>query len=307
LRADALRPAVSILVKLTPSAEIMDFEIVASLIKVDRQLTYYDVNMVAEEDKEILTLGKIAQNFRQRRLNQGALQITLPEMNIWINAEGEPAVSRINRESPARLLVSELMIMANWLMAKFLANNGQPAIFRSQPPPRDRLFKNNEGSIYQNWMQRKLLSRFALGTEAQHHSGLGLDAYVTATSPIRKYFDLATQRQIKAVLGLNAPANQEEVKRIIQAVEQRMSTVSRIQYARNRFWLLKHLEKRTGDKTEAVVLGKRRNSYLILLKEFMIECNLALSNGIVLKPEDLVQVTIQHADARKDMLSVYVG
>ena len=130
---------------------------------------------------------------------------------------------------------------------------------------------------------------------------------MTATSPIRKYFDLATQRQIKAVLGLNSPASQEEVKRTIQAVEQRMGTVSRIQYARNRFWLLKYLEKRTGDKTEAVVLGKRRNSYLILLKEFMIECNLALSNGIELKPEDLVQVTIQHANARRDMLSVYIG
>jgi len=307
LKADALSPAISVLIKLTPSAEIMDYEIVASLIKVDRQLTYYDVNMVAEEDKEILTLGKIAQKFRQRRLNQGALQITLPEMNIWINGEGNPCVSRINRESPSRLLVSELMIMANWLMAKFLAKHGQPAIFRSQPPPRGRLIKNSEGSIYQNWMQRKLLSRFALGTKPQHHSGLGLDAYVTATSPIRKYFDLATQRQIRAILGLNEPASQEDIQHTIQLVEQCMSTVSRIQYTRNRYWLLKYLEKMTGEKSEAVVLGKRRNGYLILLKEFMIECNLSLSQGIELKPEDLVQVTIQHASARKDMLSVYIG
>jgi len=307
LKADALRPAISVLVKVTPSAEIMDYEIVASLIKVDRQLTYYDVNMVAEEDKEILTLGKIAKKFRQRRLNQGALQITLPEMNIWINSDGEPSVSRINRESPARLLVSELMIMANWLMAKFLAENGQPAIFRSQPPPRDRLFKNSEGSIYQNWMQRKLLSRFALGTKHQHHSGLGLDAYVTATSPIRKYFDLATQRQIRAILGLNEPASREDMQNTIRLVAQGMANVSRIQYTRNRYWLLKYLEKKTGEKSEAVVLGKRRNHYLILLKEFMIECNLALSHGIELKPQDLVQVTIQHASARRDMLSVYIG
>ena len=87
LRADELRPAISVLVKLSPTAEILDFEVVASLIKVKRQLTYYDVNIVAEEDKEILTLHKIAQQFRQQRLGRGALQITLPEINIWINPE----------------------------------------------------------------------------------------------------------------------------------------------------------------------------------------------------------------------------
>ena len=156
-------------------------------------------------------------------------------------------------------------------------------------------------------MQRKLLSRFVLGTKPQHHSGLGLDAYVTATSPIRKYFDLATQRQIRAILGLNEPASRDDIQKTIHMVEQGMGAVSRIQYARNRYWLMKYLEKKAGEKTEAVVLGKRRHSYLILLKEYMIECNLALSQGIELKPEDLVQVTIQHASARKDMLSVYIG
>lgn len=307
LRADELRPAISVLVKLTPAADILDYDIVASWIKVKRQLTYYDVNMVAEEDKEIQVLGNIARKFRQRRLNQGALQITLPEINIWINSEGEPVVNKINRESPARLLVAELMIMANWLMAGFLAKHRQPAVFRSQPPPRDRLFRNNEGSLFQNWMQRKLLSRFSLGSEPQHHSGLGLDAYVTATSPIRKYFDLATQRQIRAVLGFDQPYSPKEIQNIIHRVQQPMGTVSRLQYARNRYWLLKYLEQRTGEKTEAVVLSKLRDSYLVLLKEYMLECRLPTSQNIELKPQDLVQVTLQHASARNDILSVYIG
>jgi len=307
LKADELRPAISILVKLTPSAEIMDYDIVASWIKVKRQLTYYDVNVVAEEDKEIQTLGTIARKFRQRRLSQGALQITLPEINIWINSDGEPVVNKINRESPARMLVAELMIMANWLMAGFLTKHRQPAIFRSQPPPRDRLFRNNEGSLFQNWMQRKRLSRFALGNQAQHHSGLGLDAYVTATSPIRKYFDLVTQRQIRAVLGFDQPYAQAEIMTIINTVEQPMSTVSRIQYTRNRYWLLKYLEQKAGEKCEAVVLNRLRDSYLILLKDYMVECRLPMSQGIELKPQDLVQVTLQHASARNDMLSVYIG
>jgi exoribonuclease-2 len=307
LKSGEMRPAISVLIHLDASAEILDFDIVASLIQVKRQLTYYDVNTVAEEDEEIQLLYDIAKKFRQKRLSQGALQITLPEINIWVNSDGQPNVSRINRESPGRMLVSELMIMANWLMASFLQKNNTPAIFRSQPGPRDRLYKNNEGTLFQNWMQRKLLSRFALGSGPEHHSGLGVAAYVTATSPIRKYFDLVTQRQIRAVLGLDTPYTTTEIEHLIQSLGVTMGTVSRIQYARQRYWLLKHLETRIGEKTEAIVLTKRRNNYTILLNEYMMECSLPLSSGTNLKPEDLVQVKIQYANARNDMIAVYMG
>jgi exoribonuclease-2 len=39
----------------------------------------------------------------------------------------------------------------------------------------------------------------------------------------------------------------------------------------------------------------------------MIECDLPLSSGIDLKPEDLIQITIQHVNARKNVLSVFMG
>lgn len=307
LKSGEMRPAVSILVELDGSAEILDFDIVPSLIQVQRQLTYYDVNTVAEEDEEIQLLYGIAKKFRHKRLYQGALQITLPEISIWVNPDGVPMVSRINRESPGRMLVSELMIMANWLMATFLERQEIPAVFRSQAAPRERLFKNNEGTLFQNWMQRKLLNRFVLGSGPDHHSGLGLPAYVTATSPIRKYFDLITQRQIRAAMGLDTPYTKEEIDGLIQSLSVTTGSVSRIQYARQRYWLLKHLETKIGEKTEATVLAKRRNNYTILLNEYMMECGLPLSSGIDLKPEDLVQVKIQYANARSDMIAVYMG
>ena len=63
----------------------------------------------------------------------------------------------------------------------------------------------------------------------------------------------------------------------------------------------------TGRKEEAIVLAKQRNNLRILLPEYMIECNLPPTSGIDLNPEDLVQVTIQHVNARKDVLSVFLG
>ena len=307
LKAGELRPAISTFVQIGSYGNIVDVEVVPSLITVQRQLSYYDVNTVTEEDEEIRMLYDIAKQFRQKRLTQGALQITLPEINIWVDQEGNPAVSKINRESPGRMLVAELMIMANWLMARFLTDRQVPAIFRSQPEPRGRLFKNNEGTLYQNWAQRKLLNRFSLGHGAKHHAGLGLEAYVTATSPIRKYFDLVTQRQIRAVLGLDKPYTKEEINHLIQTLGVTMGVVSRIQYNRNRYWLLKHLEKLIGERTEAIVISKKRNAYSILLKDFMLECDLPLSGGIDLKPEDLVRVKIQQVNARNDIISVFIG
>jgi exoribonuclease-2 len=39
----------------------------------------------------------------------------------------------------------------------------------------------------------------------------------------------------------------------------------------------------------------------------MIECDLPITSGVELKPEDLIQVTIQRVRARENLLTVYMG
>jgi exoribonuclease II len=307
LVAGQLRPAISLLVRTSFSGEILGYQLVPSIINVKKNLTYFDVNQIAEEDKTIIRLRNIAQVVRQYRLSHGAVQISLPEINIWLDDNGSPTITKVNRESPGRMLVAELMILANWLMAKFLASHSMPAVFRSQPEPRERLLRQTEGTLFQNWMQRKHLSRFVLGCSPEHHSGLGLDAYVTATSPIRKYYDLITQRQIRAVFGLEAPYSSENIQGLLNKLEHPMSYVGKIQFRRNRYWLLKFLENRVGQKEEAIVLSKRRNGYQILLPEYMLECLMPLVSGINLLPEDVIRITIQNVIPRNDVLSVFLG
>ena len=307
LKAGELRPAISTMIKLTPAADITDYEIIPSLVKVKHQLSYYDVNLLAEEDKAVIILRNIAAKYRESRLSSGAVHISLPDINVWIDKDDLITVNKINRESPGRMLVSELMIMGNWLSARFLADHKIPAIFRTQPDPRERLYRGEEGTLFQNYMQRRYLSRFILNTEPKRHSGLGLDSYVTATSPIRKYFDLVTQRQLRSAFGMEKAYTHEEIDKIIMSLQQLMSNVSRIQQRRNRYWLLKYLEKRIGQKEEAIVLYKRRDRYNILLPEYMIECDLSVPDSVDLKPKDLVQVTLQHVNARKNSFSVFMG
>jgi exoribonuclease-2 len=307
LRAGELRPAISTLVDLSPELDITGCRVVASTVRVRRQLTYFDVNLSADQDPNVMRLRDIARRFREFRLAAGAVHISVPEINIWLSEGGEINLNRVNRESPGRMLVAEIMIMANWLMARLLAEHGVPAIFRSQPAPRDRLYRGEEGTLFQHWMQRRLLSRFALGHAPEAHSGLGLGAYVTATSPIRKYFDLVTQRQVRSILGLEVPYTPEEIDAVLAALETPMGTVGRLQAGRQRYWLLRYLEQRVGQKAEAIVLQRRRSSYQILLTEYMLECDLPISGHLDLKPEDLVQVTLQKVDARKDVVMAAIG
>lgn len=307
LKADELRPAISIMVKVSRFGEFQEYEIVPSSIKVARQLSYTEANKLAESDAELQIMHRIAQTFRDKRLASGAIQITLPEVNVWLEPSGEITISRIDRDSTSRMLVAELMIMGNWLMARFLKENGLPAIFRTQPEPKQRLYKGESDSIFLNIMQRRQLSRALILTSPEPHSGLGLDAYVTATSPIRKYSDLATQRQIKSALGFCSPYSEDVVKGLLMRIDPPMGNVNRIQQSRKRYWIFKYLESRTGTREDALVIDQKRNGCNIILLNYMIECFMPTTSGSIMKPQDTIQVVIQHANARKDLLSVYPG
>jgi exoribonuclease II len=307
LKAGQDRPAISTLIHITAQAEILGYEIVPSLIRVERQLTFQDVDLMVADDSMMQALYIIAQNYRRYRLENGALIIDLPETNIWLQPDGTPAVSVTNRESPGRMLVSEFMILANELAARLLTQSSLPAIFRCQAEPRERLFDRNGGTLFQNWMQRKQINRFILSSVPERHAGLGLPGYITATSPIRKFSDLVNQRQLRAAAGLETPYTQEQIDYCIASSAEPLSDVGRIQFRRQRYWLLKYLQNRIGQKEEALVLFKRREGYVVLLTSYMLECPLSGAEGITLRPEDLIQVTLQHVNARNDVITVCFG
>ncbi|THB80681.1 MAG: RNB domain-containing ribonuclease [Desulfobacteraceae bacterium] len=304
LKEGEIRPAISTMIRMNRFFEIMDYSIIPSIIRVHTQMTYTEANLLNGKDDPITSLYKIAQLLREKRLKAGAIQITLPEVNVWLDENQEINYTKIDRENPSRMLVSEMMIFANSLMARFLADHDMPAVFRSQAAPKQRLLKGIEESLLLNVMQRKHLSRVVIGTDPEMHAGLGVDAYVTATSPIRRYHDLLTQRQIRAILGYESPYSRHELEEILQNLAIPISNTNKVQFMRRRYWILKYLETQRGNSFEALVLDPFRDYYNVLVKEFMLETKLPAS-GMRLKHGDIVQVTIQHADARRDQLSLF--
>ncbi len=308
LRENEVRPAMSLFARVTKDAQVVDYSFTPSLIRVHRQLTYNEVNSSFDSDASLKMLYDIARGFNRQRVANNALQIRLPEISVRVHNGSEISVKKVDRESPGRILVSEMMIMANWLMARYLTDHDMPAIFRSQPQPKARLYSPmEEGTLFQNWMQRRLLSRVVLGPKAEPHSGLGLDAYTTATSPIRKYYDLVTQRQLRACFGMETPYSAADIEHIIAVLDEPLSHAALVQSRRHRYWIMKYLESKIGTRAEAIVLEKRRDGFMILITDYLVECMMSTPTGYDLKPRDLVQITFQHVDAARDRISVILG
>lgn len=304
LKEGELRPTITTHVRLSRFFEVIDYEIVPGIIKVQNQMSYSEANLLNGKEEPITTLFKMATTLREKRFKSGAVQITLPEINIWIEETGEIKLVKVDRENPSRMLVSEFMILANSLMAQFLADNNTPAAFRSQIEPRERLFKGIETSLYLNSMQRRKLSRAVVSAVPAPHSGLGVKAYVTATSPIRKYYDLLTHRQIRGILGYEDPYSKDDVEQILQNLILPVSNANKLQSIRRRYWILKYLETMQGKEFEALVIESHKDFCIVLLKDFMLESKLP-SGGYNMRPGDLVHVTIQHVNARRDQVSLF--
>ena len=304
LKQGEIRPTITTHVRLSRFFEIIDYEILPGIIKVERQMSYSEANLSNGKEEPITTLFKMATTLREKRFKSGAVQITLPEINIWIEETGEIKLVKIDRENPSRMLVSEFMILANSLMAEFLAKHNTPAAFRSQVEPRERLFKGIETSLYINTMQRRKLSRAVVSADPAPHSGLGVKAYVTATSPIRKYYDLLTQRQIRGILGYEDPYSKDDVEQILQNLILPVSNANKLQSIRRRYWILKYLETMQGQEFQALVIESHKDFCIVLLKDFMLESRLP-SGGYNMMPGDLVRVTIQHVNARRDQVSLF--
>ncbi|PIE74523.1 MAG: exoribonuclease II [Deltaproteobacteria bacterium] len=306
---DNLRPAISIMMELDDNFIVKNYEIFPSVIKVTNQISYDYADELINENKseELKSLYFAAKKLREKRFESGAVYISIPDVDVYVDENKKIEIKISERETPAWILVSEFMIMANNFMADFLTKNNLPALFRCQAKPETRHYDRDQGSLHQQLMQRKEMSRVIISTRPEPHCGLGLNQYITATSPVRKYSDLVCQRQIKSVFNLETPYSEKELNEIINTIESSTANIGRVQFSRKRYWMLKFLESKKGEKQPALVINEKRSNYSIILLNLMLECRLAKSSGMNLKPGDNIMVTLQNINSRSDILSVHLS
>jgi exoribonuclease-2 len=309
LRHGVDRPAISLLATFDKTGKLSDYRFVPSIVNVRRQLTYDMVNEQLEKEKQLLWIYKLCEKMRQKRVEQGALILSLPETSIQVGDDSTVSIGMISQETPSRIMVAELMILYNWLAARFCRDHNIPIIYRGQKEPSERLTVEETGYIYYVFRQRRKLSPLIIDIEPSPHAGLGLDAYSNLSSPIRRYFDLVSQRQMRNYILKGTPIyNMEELEKIRVTVTPSLKDLNTVKINRIRYWIQKYLGQHIGEKFPAIILDVLKNKYRIILMDYLIVTEVKREAGQDISPGKRIMIKIKKADQWNDLLVLeYAG
>ena len=305
LRSDTERRAVSLLCYLDEHGNLMDYRFTLSLIQIRENLVYSDVNGSIERNDTLKELYRLSKIFRRQRSEKGALNLTLPELQIAVNEDGTISTWLIDQNTPSRMIVAELMILYNWLAGKFCRDNQIPALYRTQAEPSERLTEDYGNHLLYVFQQRRKLHPLLIDTSPGPHSGLGLDVYTQVSSPIRRYLDLVIQRQIRNFLLDKRPLyNDEQLEEIRLSVEPLMRDFAIIKRNRIRYWLLKFLSQNQEKTYRAMVLDELKTKYRIILTDFLFQAEIKKEEGLLLMPGAEVWVKVKKVDPWEGILQL---
>jgi ribonuclease R len=187
---------------------------------------------------DLRVLHDLSMLLRGHRMRRGALDFELPEVKIVLDREtGAPVGVEKRSEDPgvkkAYQLIEELMLLANELVARHLADKGVPAIYRVHGPPDEtkldrfanmattlgvafdlddakdpkrltallkRVAHHPSRDVF-NMLLLRAMKQATYDTANIGHFGLASTTYLHFTSPIRRYPDLVVHRAVRELLN----------------------------------------------------------------------------------------------------------
>jgi len=289
------RLALSVALDLNAELEVQGASIHETLIEVKNRMSYDQVDQIFEEHQLLQKLFQLAQHHREQRLARGAVEFNRPELRIKVSSEKEILLKRVERDSPAQLLVSELMILANHWVARLLSEARIPLIYKTQEAP------NEEKSP-----GKPLLKRAEMTVRPGLHYGLGLDVYTQFTSPIRRYNDLILHRQIKHWLhSQNSLYTKEDIQKLIALSDQAVFSANYIQRENYRYWLYKFFQSLPTPRIyPARVQTKTAEKMFIHLPDYCLDTPFPLGDAADLQEGSEFWVEITQAYPRKGILQL---
>ncbi len=268
LKQGAIRPVLSCLIQLDESLKFQSAKLQLCTIKSARRFNYDEFERLLEDpNSEFGKLYELSSALEQERIEHGAHKVYKRDLVIDVDEAGHCSLREIDEHGPARALIGELMILANSLSARYAAEHNIPVVFRRQDPP-DSTGQNHHHAPERSpqtpgkptdsvpgpaadYAERSRMKKSSIGVDRGPHSGLGLEAYIQSTSPIRRYIDLVNQRQIVHHLVFGKPwYSRQEVEEIIAFTEQPLGVALTVSRESRRFWLLRYLANRMAQARE---------------------------------------------------------
>ncbi|HUF12256.1 MAG TPA: ribonuclease R [Longimicrobiales bacterium] len=232
LKPDVDRLAMSLMVRMTPTAEVRSSRLIRSAIRSRHRLSYEAAQEImdgrvsggAELDAALAALVQLSRGVRAQRRERGSIDFDLPEARVVLNSQGEPTdIQRVLRLEAHRM-IEDFMILANETVAQRASRGKLPFIYRiHEAPDQDRVEQlgefvrsfglrfrpSREPKAFQALIEQVqgkpeegLVSTVVLRSMKQAryssdnpgHFGLASRNYTHFTSPIRRYPDLVVHR-----------------------------------------------------------------------------------------------------------------
>lgn len=266
------RPAMSFLLTLSPEGHLASFELVRSAVRVARRLDYGGVDDAFGADPELDLLRELADGLREARRAAGALMTQLPEVSVKVDAEGRIHLKRFPSRSPSREMVAEWMVWANHAVAQWAWQRRVPMPYRHQDPPDPPIPADLDPTDYvQVLLNTRKLGKTVVDRVPRRHYGLGIEGYVQVTSPIRRYLDLAAQRQLAAALeGRSPPLDDAGLRDLARHVETHTSRAAIAEAGSREYFVLKYLGAHAGATLRAFVLEDQGDRYRVYFPDYAL-------------------------------------
>jgi ribonuclease R len=139
------RLTLSVLMTLSESGQLIEFEIQPTIVQVDHALTYEQAQALVSNEAEIApeTIA-VAEKLKQlllalsplvkaQRLQRGSFELQVEAQTLFKD-EGRTGAVLVSSRLPVRSLLTELVVLAGKVVADHLSNLNLPGIYCTQPP-----------------------------------------------------------------------------------------------------------------------------------------------------------------------------
>ncbi len=147
LNAGENRLALSCLMTIDPKGEVISHELVESVIKVDRRMSYTSVKKMLEDNDEaerkeyealvpmFERMRELADILRKRRKKRGSIDFDFLETKIILDADGHPIDIKPYDRNVATKIIEDFMLIANETVAQHFYWLELPFVYRTHDTP----------------------------------------------------------------------------------------------------------------------------------------------------------------------------
>jgi ribonuclease R len=147
LNAGENRLALSCLMTIDKKGEVVSHEIVESVIKVDRRMTYTSVKKILEDNDEdeineyeelvpmFELMQELAHILREKRKKRGSIDFDFPETKIILDKDGHPIEIKPYDRNVATKIIEDFMLIANETVAQHFYWMELPFVYRTHDNP----------------------------------------------------------------------------------------------------------------------------------------------------------------------------